>query len=131
MSYLPFLTSERYRVILKKVSFGIFRIILVSEERKKLQKKANTEGYLWARFHDIWSLSKSSKLDIWKAISAKKSWFAIHFYAKTNTKLRLYFIFLLGHLKRFRVIKNCYTSMIRRTILTYMQNIYNKLCYVF
>ena len=42
--------------------------------RKKMNslQKAKTKCYLWASFHDIWSLSNLSKLDIQKAISAKK-----------------------------------------------------------
>ena len=42
--------------------------------RKKriLLWKAKTKCYLWASFHDIWYLSKSSKLDIQMAISAKQ-----------------------------------------------------------
>ena len=57
------------------------------------------KGYLWASFHDIWSLSKSSRLDIHKAILKN------YLYAKINTTLSLYlwqiFIFLLGHLHFF------------------------------
>ena len=41
--------TGRYQVIFKKVSFGNFRIILVSKE----ETKAKTEGYLRANFYDI------------------------------------------------------------------------------
>ena len=50
---------------LKKVSFGVFSIII-------LLWKAKIKCYLWASFYDIWPLPKSSKLDIQKAISAKQ-----------------------------------------------------------
>ena len=67
----------KYRVILKEVSFGIFRIILVSKEENDCATESKDNvlslSYLCAiSFHDIWSLSKSSKLDISEAISAKK-----------------------------------------------------------
>ena len=42
------------------------------KKKKILLKKAKTKDYLWASFHHIWSLSKSSKLDIQKYISAKQ-----------------------------------------------------------
>ena len=62
--------SEVYRVILKKVSFCIFtESSWFSRKKKILLQKAKTKCYLWASFHDIWSSSKSSKLDIQKAIS--------------------------------------------------------------
>ena len=67
--------NDTYRVILKKAPFGNFRTFLVSKEKKKItieSKGQRAKGYLWASFHDIWSLSKSSKLDTQQAISAKK-----------------------------------------------------------
>ena len=41
-------------------------------KQKILLEKAKTKSHFWASFHNIWSMSKSSKLDTWKAISAKK-----------------------------------------------------------
>jgi len=40
-------------VILKKVSFSIFKIILVSKEEKNFTVRAKTKGYLGASFHDV------------------------------------------------------------------------------
>ena len=64
-----------YRMILKKVSFGIFRIILVSNEENNSTGESNDKVLLLSKlswYLVIDSLSKSSKLDIWRAISAKK-----------------------------------------------------------
>ena len=52
-----------YRVIFKKVSFGIFGTFLVSKEEKNFTIEGE-DKVLYLSFHDIWSLSKSSKLDI-------------------------------------------------------------------
>jgi len=57
-------------VILKKVSFHIFRTFLVSKEEKKFYYRKQRQRAISE--HDIWSLSKSSKSDIQKAISAKQ-----------------------------------------------------------
>ena len=61
----------KYRVILRKDSFGIFTTILVSKEEINFTIESKDKG-LSLSFYDIWSLSKSSKLDIQQAISAKK-----------------------------------------------------------
>ena len=42
------------------------------KKKSILLKEAKTKGYLWAGFHDSWSLSKSSKSNIKKAISDKR-----------------------------------------------------------
>ena len=60
--------SRIYRVILKKVSFGISRIILIFKKEKNLTLEEKTNGCLWASSYDNWSLSKSSKFVIEKAI---------------------------------------------------------------
>ena len=94
-----------YWAILKKVLFGIFRTILVFKEEKKFTIESKDKGYLWASFHDIWLLSKSSKLDIQKAISAKQIMIWKISLCKKNTTLLSYlyqtFIFLQGHLHFF------------------------------
>ena len=41
---------SQYRVILKKVSFGIFGIIVFSKEERILLQKAKAKCYLWASF---------------------------------------------------------------------------------
>ena len=55
---------------------GFYLVFLVSSRFPKKTRiilwKAKTKYYLLASFHDIWPESKSSKLDIQKAISAKR-----------------------------------------------------------
>ena len=53
--YLPFVVefkeeSSQYRVILKKVSFGIFTIIFVSKEEKKFTIKSKDKGLSLSKF---------------------------------------------------------------------------------
>ena len=43
-------TARKYRVILKKVSFGIFRIILVSKEEKKFTAERENKGLSLTKF---------------------------------------------------------------------------------
>ena len=75
-----------YRVIFKKVSIGIFRIILVSKGENNLMIKSKDKGLPLRKF----SLSKPSKSGIQKVkYQTKKSWFENCFYAKINTKLLL------------------------------------------
>jgi len=62
--YIGWFLRRFHLVILEPSWFPKKKTILLS--------KAKTKGYLWASFHDIWSWSKSSKLDIQKAISAKQ-----------------------------------------------------------
>ena len=55
-----------YRVILKKVSIGIFRINLVSKIKRTILLilcKTKTKGYIWASFqnHQIWKRATSAK----------------------------------------------------------------------
>ena len=75
VAIFPLVTAEplislncqfKYQVILEKVSFGIFRTIFISKEEKNFNIKTKTKSYLCASFHDVWSLSKSSKSDIKK-----------------------------------------------------------------
>ena len=54
-----------------------------------MQWIVKTEHDLWSQ--DICLLLKSLKLDIQKAISAIKTWFDKHFYAKIITELLFYF----------------------------------------
>ena len=65
---MGYLLVRMYRVILKKVSFGIFRTFLVSKEEKNFNIESKDKGLSLSKFS--WSLSKSPKLDIQKAISA-------------------------------------------------------------
>ena len=47
---VDFLMNRRYRVILKKVSFGYFRIILDSKERKKFTIESKDKGLSLSKF---------------------------------------------------------------------------------
>ena len=44
------LEDTKYRVILKKVSFGVFRTILVSEVEKIFTKKSKDKGLSLSKF---------------------------------------------------------------------------------
>ena len=97
---------EKYRVIFKKVLFGIFRIFLVSKEVKNFTRESKDQELSLSKFP--WYLVDVIIIKIWHLkghISQKKLWFENYFYGKINAIMLLYlckiFIFLLDHLQFF------------------------------
>ena len=91
------MTLILYWVIFKKVSFGVFKIILVSKDEKNF-----TIVYRWQRqraiFEQVYMIfgrcQNHQNQTFKRPYQPKRSWFENHFYAKINTTLRLYRVFL-------------------------------------